>query len=327
MAIGTLVLDVKRAEGRCRTGASAWGDIPKGSELFVKGEAPPPPPPPAPCRPPRSRAPPEFPRAGRWFAPGFRRGAGRGAGRGASSRRPAARRCWHPSLPRPRPARVPRRSPRPRRAPRGWRGPTLELLHRGVQVEPQRPWGGPRRRGAPEGPFVGLWSPPGCSGRLDRPSAALGPGGPRGRVRPWSSSSTEGAGRIAAVGSGDRAKGGLRLDGTPRAGRPRLSGGAPAGRRSAWSGFGPSRGGRSARQSALAAAASRLPISNRRPSGGPRRRRAGAWPARPGARRGRCRSRLRQGTLRSLISIPWIALVALSCGAGRGSAPATRPGS
>lgn len=56
MAIGTLVLDVKRAEGRCRTGASAWGDIPKGSELFVKGEAPPPPPPPAPCRPPRSRA-------------------------------------------------------------------------------------------------------------------------------------------------------------------------------------------------------------------------------------------------------------------------------
>ena len=110
-------------------------------------------------------------------------------------------------------------------------------------------------------------------------------------------------------------------------GRPRLSGGAPAGRRSAWSGFGPSRGGRSARQSALAAAASRLPISNRRPSGGPRRRRAGARPARPGARRGRCRSRLRQGTLRSLISIPWIALVALSCGAGRGSAPATRPGS
>ena len=70
-----------------------------------------------------------------------------------------------------------------------------------------------------------------------------------------------------------------------------------------------------------------LPISNRRPSGGPRRRRAGARPARPGARRGRCRSRLRQGTLRSLISIPWIALVALSCGAGRGSAPATRPGS
>ena len=31
------------------------------------------------------------------------------------------------------------------------------------------------RRGGREGPFVGLWYPPGCSGRLDHPSSARGP--------------------------------------------------------------------------------------------------------------------------------------------------------
>ena len=176
---------------------------------------------------PRPRPPPAAPpararhRSSRGQGDGSRRGSawGPGGAPGASSRRPAARRCWHPSLP----ALAQRGSPVVLRGPgerreggrvRPWSSST------GEQVEPQQPWGGPRRRGAPEGPFVGLWSPPGCSGRLDRPSAALSPGGPRGRVRPWSSSSTEGAGRTAAVGSGDRAKGGLRLDGAPRAGAP-----------------------------------------------------------------------------------------------------------
>ena len=326
MAIGTLVLDVKRAEGRCRTGASAWGDIPKGSELFVKGEAPPPPPPPAPCRPPRSRAPPEFPRAGRWFAPGFRLGAGRGAGRVVPA--PGRPAVLAPVAPRPRPARVPRRSPRPRRAPRGWKGPTLELLHRGagrtaaalgrastaggaggsvrglvvsarvlwaVGSSICRPW---PRRTARARPTLELLLHRGC--RSNRSRGVRGPGEGRAPV-----------GRSTESGGARGCLAGLRLD-VGQLGR------ALDRRRE-----------EVAQQGSLLLLLllRGLPISNRRPSGGPRRRRAGARPARPGARRGRCRSRLRQGTLRSLISIPWIALVALSCGAGRGSAPATRPGS
>ena len=106
--VGTLVLDVKRAEGRCRTGASAWGDIPKGSELFVKGAAPARPAP----RAARHRAPPGAPEgAPSGFAGG---GAGvRGRG-GAPGRVPAtAGAARRPALRSPAPRGVPAAPPAP----------------------------------------------------------------------------------------------------------------------------------------------------------------------------------------------------------------------